>query len=63
MKAETTKHRCFACGKPLGRSLWLAATRNGQTVYVGSDCAKRIRAAGESGYQPPLGGSRLYPLR
>jgi len=53
---------CFACGRKLGKSPYLADTRDDQTVYVGSECAKLIKSAGEQGYQPPLGGPRLYPL-
>lgn len=35
-------------------------TRDGQTVFVGSECFKLIKKAGESGYQPPKGGPRLW---
>ena len=51
---------CFACDKPLHGNPTLADTRDGQTVYVGPECLRRIRAAGEAGYQPPRGGPRLY---
>lgn len=54
--------RCFACDKKLGRSPKRADTRDAQTVFVGRECYARITAAGESGYQPPKGGPRLYPL-
>lgn len=57
------RDKCFACDKPLGKSPALVDTRDAQTVYVGSECFKKIRAAGDSGYQPPLGGPRLYLLR
>ena len=52
--------KCFACDKPLPVNPTLADTRDGQTVYVGPECLRRIRAAGEAGYQPPRGGPRLY---
>lgn len=54
--------RCFACDKPLGKSPKMADTRDGQTVYVGSECFKQITKSGESGWQPPKGGPKLYPL-
>lgn len=40
---------CFACGR-------VADTRDAQVVFVGRDCYRAIEAAGEPGYQPPLGG-------
>ena len=51
---------CFACGKRLSDNPYLADTRDDQIVYIGSECYKRVRIAGEAGYQPPLGGPRLY---
>lgn len=54
--------KCFACGRRLGRNPALVDTRDGQTAYVGTECAKLVRAGGDAGYQPPLGGPRLYPL-
>ena len=53
--------RCFACGKEL-KSPNLVDTRDGQTVYVGPECFAKVREAGESGYQPPKGGPKLYLL-
>lgn len=58
-KAE---EQCFACGRRLGKSPVRVDTRDDQTVLVGRDCARLIRAAGEQGYHPPQGGPRLYPL-
>ncbi len=55
-----TSEKCFACDKPLGKNPKLVDTRDGQMVFVGSDCARKVKEAGESGYQPPLGGPRLY---
>jgi hypothetical protein len=54
--------RCFACDKKLGRHPAVADTRDDQAVYVGSECYKLIRAAGEAGYQPPKGGPRLWVM-
>ncbi len=52
-------HQCFACDKVTKNPDW-AITSDGQTVYVGSDCWRRICKAGKDGYQPPKGGPRLY---
>lgn len=56
--------KCFACGKPLRALLtpFEVDTRDGQTVFVGPECNRKVQSAGEAGYQPPLGGPRLYPL-
>lgn len=61
MKRPKTK--CFACDHALGKNPTLVDTRDAQTVYVGSECLKKIKAAGESGWQPPKGGPRLYLLK
>jgi hypothetical protein len=55
--------RCFACDRRLGQSSVLVEAEDDQTVYVGRDCARKIEAAGEYGYQPPKGGPRLYTLK
>lgn len=53
--------KCFACNKPnVTLGCRIATTRDGQTVFVGRDCAKKIKAAGEAGYQPPTGGPLLW---
>jgi hypothetical protein len=52
--------KCFACDRKLGRNPALADTRDAQIVFVGSECFKEIKKAGEDGYQPPGGGPRLY---
>lgn len=54
--------KCFACGKRLGKTPAIVDTRDGQEVFVGRECYKLVLAAAERGYQPPLGGPRLYPL-
>lgn len=64
-RAETAKsdEKCFACDKALkSESPLLVDTRDGQKVFVGPDCYKKICLAGEKGYQPPLGGPPLYPI-
>jgi len=53
-------NKCYACGRNLGKTPKLVDTRDSQLVYVGRECFKLIKAAGESGYQPPTGGPRLY---
>ena len=54
--------RCFACGKKLGKNPILVDTRDAQHVYVGRDCARNVAQAGDTGWQPPRGGPRLYPM-
>jgi hypothetical protein len=51
-------HKCFACNNK--RASHAAVTSDGQHVFVGSECIKKIRAAGTVGYQPPLGGPVLF---
>ena len=63
IKTLAVEERCFACGRKLGKKPLLVDTRDGQLVYVGSECAKLIKAAGEKGYKPPLGGPRLYLIK
>lgn len=54
-----TTEKCFSCNKPLHRARIIAVTTDGQTVYVGPDCYRKIIEAGTAGYQPPLGGPKL----
>lgn len=55
--------RCFACDKPMGRSRgYLVRCVDEQTAIVGPDCFKQIRSAGPDGYQPPLGGPKLFEI-
>ena len=55
--------KCFACGrrgktiKARGR---LVDTRDGQLVFVGPECLKHVKNAGDVGYQPRKGGPRLW---
>jgi hypothetical protein len=55
-------NRCFACDRILGETPKLVDTRDGQTVYVGVECFKLVKAAGKKGYQPPQGGPVLWLL-
>lgn len=64
--------RCFACDRKLGKNP--ATVTTGETftdsdgvtrqyvLVVGSECFKKIQAAGYPGWQPPTGGPRLYLL-
>lgn len=59
--------KCFACGRSFrensyGRVVFhpVALTIDGQCVFVGHDCHRKICAAGHTGYQPSLGGPRLW---
>lgn len=53
--------KCFACDKRLGSKPAIVDTRDDQTVFVGSECYKKIKAAGEKGYKP-AGCMRLWTL-
>jgi hypothetical protein len=57
------RERCFACGRLIQRpDPHRADTRDDQIVFVGPECYRMVVAAGEAGYQPPLGGPRLFPV-
>lgn len=56
------REKCFACDKKLKGRGYLIDTRDNQTAVVGPGCFKKIRESGEAGYQPPLGGPRLYEI-
>lgn len=54
--------KCFACERPLkGWAIEAQVCGELTIVHVGPDCFKRIVSAGDSGYQPPLGGPKLRP--
>ena len=55
--------KCFACNRVIKRIPIKADTRDEQIVYVGPECHRKIIKAGEMGYQPPLGGPKLYPVK
>lgn len=54
--------KCFACGRWLGLNYALVDTRDGQLACVGRVCLRHVLAGGAGGWQPPLGGPRLFPL-
>jgi len=56
----TTKTLCFSCDKQLGKYPALVTCHDEQDVFVGSKCYRLIKSAGIQGYQPPLGGPKLY---
>ena len=54
---------CFACGRRIkaGQKVWTARVDTESTlVFVGPECWEKIDKAGVVGYQPPLGGPRLF---
>jgi hypothetical protein len=57
---------CFACDKSLNkiptRGL-LVTCADDQTVFVGAECFRHIKAGGAAGWQPKKGGPRLYLLQ
>ena len=60
MVQSVNMNKCFACGRRLGDNPRRVDTRDAQTVFVGRECFKLVVAAGRDGYQPPLGGPRLW---
>jgi len=54
-----TPAKCFACLRVLKqpKEVW---TSDPQMQWVGPECYKKIVAAGEQGYQPAIGGPRLF---
>jgi hypothetical protein len=58
--------KCFSCGRPFRKNenRHLVDTRDGQTIYVGPDCYKKVLAADEGhkpdGWKP--GYVKLYQL-
>lgn len=53
---------CFACDRKLGKNPALIRCADEQTAYVGRECFKLIKAAGDAGWENPKGGPRLYLL-
>lgn len=54
--------KCFACDKPLKHRWFLAATMDGQRVFVGSECWRKVMNWRYFGYYPPKGGPKIRPL-
>jgi hypothetical protein len=64
IEKATNNGQCFACGKPFGaKQPKEVFTSDPQMQHVGPECFRKIRAAGNEGYQPPLGGPRLWASR
>lgn len=59
--------KCYCCDRRFRRNShgqivnhpWVL-TIDGQREQVGPDCYQKIVAKGADGYQPPLGGPRLF---
>lgn len=53
--------KCFACDKKFISPYAQAVTIDGQVVFVGPECWRKIVKAWKQGtaYQPPLGGPTL----
>lgn len=59
------EEQCFACGTRMSRPNFVftedrMSDGRHYEVHVGPECFKRVIHSGESGYQPPRGGPRLY---
>jgi hypothetical protein len=58
------KLRCYACDRALKKPREVyTADDGGQRQFVGPECFQHVVAAGDAGYQPPLGGPRIYAAR
>jgi len=59
---RTYESQCFACNRRLVRpeEVYTTDGDGSNMVWVGPECFKKIEAAGDFGYQPPLGGPRLF---
>ncbi|MBX4189754.1 hypothetical protein KW791_00430 [Candidatus Parcubacteria bacterium] len=56
--------KCFACDKKLLKGqIARVDTRDDQIVEVGPKCYYKIVLAGEKGYQPQLGGPKLFEIK
>lgn len=67
MKMGPSDEKCYACDRPFrmnshGRVVFHpeVLTIDGQRQTVGHDCYRKVLAGGPDGYQPLLGGPRLY---
>lgn len=55
--------KCFACDKVMKNMKYLIqVAQDDQTAFVGPECFKKVVKAGKDGYQPPLGGPRLFEI-
>jgi|GEM_PF-3037136 len=62
LASQKASELCFACDRPMA-SKYLVTCIDEQTVFVGSECFKKIRLAGVHGWQPPKGGPRLFTIQ
>lgn len=53
------KLKCFACNRLIKQRRFLVRCADEQTVFIGPECFKRVKAS-SNGYQPSLGGPRLF---
>jgi hypothetical protein len=62
LERGTLMIKCFACDKTIGVGgrVRAVSTRDGQTVYVGPECFRKVKNAEGDGYAPPQGGPRLF---
>jgi hypothetical protein len=58
-KRGNRMEHCFACGRGLKRP-YSVECADDQRPDVGPECYRKIKDAGETGYQPPQGGPRLF---
>lgn len=61
----TGPYECYACGKMTrgtvkAKRVAFLLDDGGAMVFVGPDCHRHIQRGGNSGYQPPRGGPRLF---
>lgn len=55
--------KCFACNRPLiDENMRTVKTQDGQTVFVGALCYRKISASGSAGWQVSKGGPKLFTL-
>jgi len=54
--------RCFACNRVL-KTGYQVSCADDQKPVVGSECWNKIAQAGDAGWQPPLGGPRLFQYK
>lgn len=51
--------KCFACDKKMKNKKYLVRCIDEQTVFIGPECYNKVLRS-DNGYQPPLGGPKLY---
>lgn len=60
----SVKPKCYACNRALKKPHAVyTADDGGQRQFVGPECFQHVLAAGDAGYQPPLGAPCLYAAR